>query len=634
MRRTVVATAAVVAVTGCVSLAANGLLDPRPADPHAPSRLGPAAAAAAGLERFTGCEPLLDWYVSRTLPRVGPYGLEWPRPEGPLSWPATAGAESAGDAGSAVAGQRDTTSQAVRSSATGTNVQEIGVDEPDVAKTDGELVVSARAGRLVVTDVTGADAREVGRLRLPDELFAPELLLTADRVLVLQSATPSRGGPVPVEPVPEVGDRSIAPPTVSENTRLLEVSIEDPTAPRVVSDQLLGGSTLTARQYGTSPDAVVRLVLRTTGPALDFVQPNRNRTASEAKAANKEIVRTSSVEDWLPSIGSGDDRRPLVDCADVSHPDDADDLGTTTVVSLPADDPTAWRSTAVTAGGETVYSSTDRLYLATRADDSETQVHAFALDGAGTRHVASGVVPGSVRDRWSMDERDGVLRVAVAHGPGWRPKDNGIITLREDGDELVRLGSVRGLGPDEEIKSVRWFDDVAVVVTFRLTDPLYTVDLRDPTRPRALGELKIPGFSRYLHPIGDDRLLGIGQDATLAGEARGAQAAVFDVRDLTDPRRLSTFPLGDHTGAAAEEDPRAFTWVPDRDVALTPVTDHWHGGSRLVALRVSPAGDLTEVATWRLPRWRTATVRTLPLDDGRLAVVAHTVRVVSVGRAG
>ena len=106
-----------------------------------------------------------------------------------------------------------------------------------------------------------------------------------------------------------------------------------------------------------------------------------------------------------------------------------------------------------------------------------------------------------------MDAVDGVLRVAV--GPSSETGDfNSVVTFREDGNELVEAGRVDELGVGEEIKSVRWFDDLAIVVTFRQVDPLYAIDLTDPAAPRLLGELKIPGFSDYLHPLGEHRLLG------------------------------------------------------------------------------------------------------------------------------
>jgi uncharacterized secreted protein with C-terminal beta-propeller domain len=229
-----------------------------------------------------------------------------------------------------------------------------------------------------------------------------------------------------------------------------------------------------------------------------------------------------------------------------------------------------------------------------------------------------------------MDEHDGVLRLALAHGPGWSPKENGITTVREEGDALVVVGSVRGLGPDEEIKSVRWFDDLAVVVTFRQTDPLYTVDLTDPARPRALGELKIPGFSEYLHPIGGDRLLGLGQHATMRGEILGGQASLFDVGDLADPKRLATLGLGRHAYPSASHDPRTFTWLAAQERGLAVVEDQWNGRAWLVEIRVGN-GTLAEGQRWPLPRWQANLGRALPLPDGSVAVVGSSVRVVGLG---
>jgi uncharacterized secreted protein with C-terminal beta-propeller domain len=301
------------------------------------------------------------------------------------------------------------------------------------------------------------------------------------------------------------------------------------------------------------------------------------------------------------------------------------------VVTVDAADPTDLESLGVTTNGETVYASTDRLYLATWGGRNATDVHAFALDGSATSYVASGTVPGVLRDRWSMDEHDGVLRLALAHGRGWSAQQNGVTTVREDGDELRMAGSVRGLGPDEEIKSVRWFDDLAIVVTFRQTDPLYTVDLSDPAAPRTLGELKIPGFSEYLHPIGDDRLLGLGQDATMRGEVLGGQASLFDIGDLADPARLDTLALGRHAYPEAAQDPRTFTWLPERDSGLAVVQDHWNGRSSLVEVRVLADGSLLAGDTWPVGRWGFAQARALPLPGGSaVAVVTDDVEVVTL----
>ena len=183
-----------------------------------------------------------------------------------------------------------------------------------------------------------------------------------------------------------------------------------------------------------------------------------------------------------------------------------------------------------------------------------------------------------------------------------------------------------GLGRGEQIKSVRWFDDLAVVVTFRQMDPLYTVDLSDPDHPRLRGELKIPGFSGYLHPIGHDRLLGVGIDATSQGRARGAQVSVFDVSDLAHPVRVDRYAYGGQSDLAAPDDPRGFTWVPGPDgagVGWTQVQDYTEGDTlRLSRIAADASGHLSVTTSIRpgVEPWEVA--RVLPLPHGRVLLVA------------
>jgi uncharacterized secreted protein with C-terminal beta-propeller domain len=274
-----------------------------------------------------------------------------------------------------------------------------------------------------------------------------------------------------------------------------------------------------------------------------------------------------------------------------------------------------------------------------RSQDVQTELHAFKLDGLSTTYVGSGHVDGTVRDRWSLDEHDGKLRVAWTrdrsgtitdrNGETRQHTRNGITVFSERDGALVPTGSIGDLGVDENIQSVRWFDDLAVLVTFRQMDPLYTIDLSDQDHPRKIGALKIPGYSGYLHPIGDDLLLGLGVDATTEGRNLGSQAAVFDIGDLADPRRVSTEQFGEQSSLPALDDPRGFTWLPDGRTGLTTVASWTSDRARLVALHVAASGalDARDLATdvgWN--------ARTLPLDDGRVALVDDKdLRILDVG---
>jgi uncharacterized secreted protein with C-terminal beta-propeller domain len=235
-------------------------------------------------------------------------------------------------------------------------------------------------------------------------------------------------------------------------------------------------------------------------------------------------------------------------------------------------------------------------------------------------YVASGEVEGTIADRWSMDAVDGSLRVAVG-ASSETGNFNSVITLREDGSKLLEDGRVDKLGVNEQIKSVRWFDDLAIVVTFRQTDPLYAIDLSDPAAPVLMGELKIPGYSEYLHPLGEHRLIGIGQDASSDGMVLGAQAALFDVTDLTNPRQIDVVRYAKQTQAGAATDPRQFTWLPDQRTALTVVSEGWTGTTGWVSVLSLDNGSMTNRMVEVEHGTDVADVRLVPLASGKVALV-------------
>jgi hypothetical protein len=209
------------------------------------------------------------------------------------------------------------------------------------------------------------------------------------------------------------------------------------------------------------------------------------------------------------------------------------------------------------------------------AEPVTTDLHAFDTSGATTPYLGSGRVAGRLLNSFSLSEHEGVLRVAttVDSTDGVVASESAVETLSEDGAGLVSTGRLAGLGTTEQIYAVRFSGDIAYVVTFRRTDPLYAIDLSDPTAPRLLGELKVDGYSAYLHPADDGRLIGVGQDATAEGRTLGTQVSTFDVRDLAAPvleDRLS-FP---DSSSAVEYEHRAFLWWPATRTAVLPIESY------------------------------------------------------------
>lgn len=541
----------------------------------------------SALQPFDDCDGLLDHFVEHALEEVGPWGL------GVHGMSLMMGVEEAGaaadSAGSGLDAGGDAAAQAAPSveadaRVSGTNVQESGVDESDIVKADARVLATVTTGdqRLHLVDLTGPTPRPAGTVELP-ESYQQELFLDGDRVLVISGTSSPVVGPATDAAVDMIGPGM---PMSLPTSTLTLVDVADLDAPRVVRTLQLDGSHVSARLV----DGVARVVMRSGPVGLDFVLPEGGglRAERDAEEANRQIVRTSTIDNWLPAyvLADGDggvvDEGRVLACEDVHGPDTYAGLGLTTVLSIDlGGDLRPSGATAVVTSGETVYATPSSLYLGLQTwreneggflpDASETAIHRFDIsDPARATYEGSATVEGRLLDQWAMSEHDGHLRVATTTGGG-EASQSSVVVLAVDG--LREVGRVDGLGLTEQIYAVRYMGDRGYVVTFRQTDPLYVIDLADPTGPAVLGELKIPGFSSYLHPVGEGRLLGVGQDATEDGMTTGLQLSLFDVSDATDPRRLATLDLGPGW-SPVEHDHRAFLyWEPER-LAVLPLERH------------------------------------------------------------
>jgi hypothetical protein len=440
-----------------------------------------------------------------------------------------------------------------------TNVQEQGVDEPDVVKAAGGRIFAVAGGQLHSIDATGPRLLA----SLPLEGSSHELLLHGTRLLVISQLGSGGIGILPA------GLQPYAPDPV---TRLTEVDVSDPAKPTVVRTQRVRGLFVSARLTG----AIARVVV-TYAPR------------GEAEPALRSHLRGWLAHTTVANRLTGHKRtRPATRCRAVRRAQVYSGLDMLTVLTidmnrgLPEVD-----SDAVMTAAELVYASPRRLYVATQRFVPQsvpeqdvhggTTIHEFdASDSGETTYRASGTVPGFLLNQWAMSERGGVLRVASSQAPTWLggselEGQSFVTTLARREGSLARLGQVGGLGKGERIYSVRFIDDVGYVVTFRQVDPLYTVDLSDPADPKVRGELKLRGYSAYLHPVGRDLLLGVGQDATEQGQLLGTQLSLFDVSDPAAPRRLHQRTVAPGASSDVEYDHHAFLWWPPRDLAVLPV---------------------------------------------------------------
>ena len=528
-------------------------------------------AAGAAVTSFSSCEDFLDHVKAEAIARVGPYGL--PGHGGPYPIDVIAAEEF--EAISAPLAANDGAAEQRGDSFSGTNVQVAGIDEPDLVKTDGDRIFVVAQGRIHWIDATGDTPRIVASHELGG--WGQQLFLSGDTLLVTTSGHGS------IEPF---GD--VAYPGYSERTVLTEIDVSEAAEMTVVRTLTLDGTVLSSRLI----DDVARIVLRSGPVGFDWSYPEGSGIKAEREATerNRQLIESSTIENWVPwyvledaAAGTSSDG-PLLDCSEVGYPDEFSGLTMLSVMTIDLSDGLAPDGIGLLAEGETVYASSESLYVATspwrwwpeRNDTSTlaTHIHRFDIsDPAFTSYVASGSVQGVLHSQFALDEYGDVLRVVVTDGADWRSggvPETSVLALETLGDRLVQIGSVGGLGKNERVYSVRFIDDMAYVVTFRQIDPLYVVDLSDPRDPTVEGELKINGYSSYLHPIGEDLLLGVGQDATAEGRILGTQVSVFDVSDPAKPIRMSRLTFED-AQSEAEWDHHAFLWWPEDEIVVLPL---------------------------------------------------------------
>ena len=528
-----------------------------------------AAAKPSRLRAFASCAQLVD-YAQRNLARThGVAQQVVPGIAEPTIPLATATPPSAPEAS---AGKDATSSYST------TNVQEAGVDEPDTVKTDGATIFTVVGRTLYAIEASGAP-RIAGSLDLGR--YGGDLLLRGHRLIVIQGA----GGPIAYR---------IAPAPMQTQTIITEVDVGEPSKMKVARTLTLDGHYVNARQNG----GTVRVVLSSTPRAYAF------------PAARDE------TSGWVPrsrfaSRISGRHRvRAIVPCGTVRRPPSFSGLGVLSILTVDLDKGLwAVDSDGVMTDAQTVYGSPSHLYVATQrwiapgtaADGlpaTSTLIHRFDVsDPDRTTYEASGSVDGYLLNQYSLSEYKGDLRVASTSRPAWWPgaqtvpSQSYVTVLRRNGSTLAPIGRVAGLGQGQRIYSVRFIDDVGYVVTFRQIDPLYTIGLSDPARPKVLGELELLGYSAYLHPIAGDLLLGVGQDATPEGRTKGVALSLFDVGDPAHPRLVGQHALGTASSSQVEYDSHAFLyWAPSR-LTVLPVQVFGDGGfTGALALRVDRSG--------------------------------------------
>ena len=547
---------------------------------------------AFNLEQFSSCDDLEGTIKSQAIEEI-----RWANAWGGLGGLGFATSADFGMVESAAGEAMNDSGGSSRGYST-TNNQVSGVDELDIMETDGEYIYAIAGDHLVVSDVWPPEEASVAaKLQVegsPKGLF----LMTDGTIAVLsQLGWGESGNPESGRQVPGGQDGLV-------KVTLFDASM--PAAPQVIRETYSRGVLFDARVKEGRLFTVSYIGLR-----IDAMQ------GANGKSEKIRAVKDSILDDWMPirhdnlravdAAAWESAEEPICACEEVYGSKRGSGDYFVSVQSLDLGDPlSSFEGSSVLSSLDHIYASRDSIYVVSSEhsegpwssyDDSvDSIIHRFKISGETgiPNYQSSGKVPGYTLNQFALDQKDDILRVATTRS-SWKG-GNGVTNLyvlEDDGDELDIIGRVEDLAEGEQIYAVRYVEDTAYVVTFEQIDPLYTIDLQDPVNPVVRGELKIPGFSNYLHPLEDGSLLGIGLDLDENGwESFGVQVSRFDVSDLDNPKLADKVTLEGTGWSEAQSEHHAFNFYAPTASLSVPAYSYDSEESELFVLRAGVGEEL------------------------------------------
>jgi inhibitor of cysteine peptidase len=432
-----------------------------------------------------------------------------------------------------------------------TNIQVAGVDEADIVKTDGNYIYVIANNSAYILDANPQNARVLAKIAF-DNTYLAGMFLSQDgsklAVIGSQYGSPIySGGPLYSGGGNEFSIYGIFVNDVETFINVYDIS--NKANPGLARNFTMSGSYFNSRMIGNYVYAVVS-------------QP--------AYVVNETVI--------LPRVYSGDNATDIA-ATGIYYADVVDYnnyFGFTTFIGLNiadnAQEPA--NMTIMTGGASNMYVSLNDIYVTYPSSDGQgTDIYRVHINEDTLTFAAQGKVPGSVLNQYSMDEYNGYFRLATT---SWTngPQQNNVYVLNMS---LAIVAKLENLATGENLHSARFMGDKCYLVTFIKTDPLFVIDLSQPTNPRVLGLLKIPGYSDYLHPYDETHLIGVGKETVEANEGdfawyQGLKLSLFDVSNVNEPKQLSNYTIGDRgTDSPVLSDPKAFLFDKSRNLLVIPV---------------------------------------------------------------
>ena len=428
-----------------------------------------------------------------------------------------------------------------------TNIQVTGVDEADIVKTDGEYIYVASGNKTTIVKAYPPEQGEVlSEIELEGTVIG--IFISADKLVVFEEETPYYAY---YDDVRSGAAEKFYMPYQSPKAYIKVYDVADRENPRLQRELSAQGQYVSSRMIGDYVYVVV----------------------------NEPVYQQEQDDEVnLPKISSGGNETEIP-ATDIYYSDVADYyyMYTTIIaVNTQNDDQEPTYETILLGASSNLYVSQNNIYLTFPVwggdvgDFGGTSIHRIHIEGDQITPAASGEVPGTVLNQFSMDEYDGYFRVATTtYG---ETTQNNVYILNMS---LNITGSLPDLAPGERIYSARFMGDRCYLVTFKQVDPLFVIDLHDPYDPEVLGYLKVTGYSDYLHPYDETHIIGIGKETTDAGTFawyQGVKISLFDVTDVSNPVEISKLEIGDRgTDSPVLWDHKAFLFDKSKNLLVMPI---------------------------------------------------------------
>lgn len=418
-----------------------------------------------------------------------------------------------------------------------TNNQVEGVDESDSVKTDGSYIYSIGNGRVVIADVRNPEAMKKVAEIPHDDTYFPTQLFLHDKTLIVFG---DKHVPYDYSDTSGSSEKMMMPFNSSTNVRFYD--IQDAKSPKLIREIGSEGYLNGARKK----DNMLYFVTNIASYFRMFTEQDDLELRPyiyDSEESDKASPLPYSDLSILP--GTLDATYSVITAMDLNNLKESQIttkgyLGSSQSLYMSKEALYLTAPIYMSTSTEGNNASIDMMW---NPQESNTEIYKFSLDGTNVEFVSSGEVTGSLLNQFSMDEHNGYFRIVTTKGFARNQEtlsENNLFILDSG---MNQVGSIEGLAKGERIYSARFMGDKAYMVTFKETDPLFVMDVSNPTSPKVLGELKIPGFSNYLHPLDENHLIGFGYD-TFSRDVGNGQTAImtggmkvslFDVSDFTNP---------------------------------------------------------------------------------------------------